>query len=256
MKNIISVNKKFMEISPKQLIEIIKEFYSVSGIEIFINCNEEKEIDYLEKLVFEIKNSNLILQVHSDIECSLEEQIKYLKKLEEYSNYLNKKIVVTFHSVYDINKEISINKTKEYMRKIIENITSDNLILCLENLNNLDKEYRLKKEDLSKVVENEDLFLTYDMGHELEEFGKINYPDNHIFNKIRNIHIHDSNDGIDHYPIYNSSINFNIILNGIKYLKDNNYKYNIVYEYDLYKCSGDTIIDKVKDYLNSIENIK
>ena len=37
---------------------------------------------------------------------------------------------------------------------------------------------------------------------------------------------------------------------------DNNYKYNIVYEYDLYKCSGDTIIDKVKDYLNSIENIK
>jgi hypothetical protein len=120
----------------------------------------------------------------------------------------------------------------------------------------VDKEYRLKKEDLSKVVENEDLFLTYDMGHELEEFGKINYPDNHIFNKIRNIHIHDSNDGIDHYPIYNSSINFNIILNGIKYLKDNNYKYNIVYEYDLYKCSGDTIIDKVKDYLNSIENIK
>ena len=106
MKNIISVNKKFMEISPKQLIEIIKEFYSVSGVEIFINCNEEKEMDYLEKLVFEIKNSNLILQVHSDIECSLEEQIKYLKKLEQYSNYLNKKIVVTFHSVYDINKEI------------------------------------------------------------------------------------------------------------------------------------------------------
>lgn len=254
IKSIISVNKKFMDIAPKRLIEIINKTKSTSGIELFINCKDQLEMNYLEELVHEIRKTNLILQIHCDIENSLEDQIVYLKKLENYSQYLNQKIVITFHPIYDKDKDISILKTKEYMNKIIEEINSNNLILCLENLNNLDGIYRLKKEDLySVLIPDEKIFLTYDIGHELVELETINYPNNELLEEIRNVHIHDYNKGVEHYPIYKSSSNLDIILKSIKSLINDDYQYSIVYEYDLFECNGDTIEEKVIDYLKSIE---
>ena len=55
IKSIISVNKKFMDIAPKRLIEIINKTKSTSGIELFINCKDQLEMNYLEALVHAIK---------------------------------------------------------------------------------------------------------------------------------------------------------------------------------------------------------
>ena len=71
---------------------------------------------------------------------------------------------------------------------------------------------------------------------------------------ISNIH---TNDGIDydHLPIYKDDTNWNYITKALTYLIINNYKYNIVYEYDLNMCKGETIEEKVRDYLESIDYV-
>ena len=73
---------------------------------------------------------------------------------------------------------------------------------------------------------------------------------------IRNVHIHSNNNkGVDHLPIYKNDIHWNEIIKGLRFLCINNYKYNIVYEYGLEHCNGDTIEEKVIDYLNSIDYV-
>ena len=69
---------------------------------------------------------------------------------------------------------------------------------------------------------------------------------------IGNIHTNDGK-GNDHQPIYLNDSNWNKVVKGIVFLINNNYQYNIVYEYDLYACHGETKVDKVKDYLSSID---
>jgi hypothetical protein len=44
-------------------------------------------------------------------------------------------------------------------------------------------------------------------------------------------------------------------MKGLTFLKINNYKYNIVYEYGLNYCVGTTTKDRIIDYLNSIDYV-
>ena len=257
IKNIISVNKKFMTISPQKLVQIISKFNSTKGIEIFVDSNNNAEMDYLNGLVKEIKKEKLILQVHCDVEIPLKKQIEFLRILEKCAEFLNDKIVLTFHSVFNEDKTISLEQTKEYIEELISKIDCNKFIFCIENLNNLDAGYRLKKEDLYDLITaNKNIYLTYDIGHELVEYGNINYPDNILFKNIRNVHVHDFNKkGVDHFPIRTTSDNIQNIINSINELIKNGYEYNIVYEYNLFECEGDTLEAKVIDYLKSIEEI-
>ena len=61
--------------------------------------------------------------------------------------------------------------------------------------------------------------------------------------------------GVDHMPIYKNDIHWNEIVKGLYFLIINNYKYNIVFEYGLEYCNGDTVKEKVIDYLNSIDYV-
>ena len=76
----------------------------------------------------------------------------------------------------------------------------------------------------------------------------------YMIKEIRNVHIHTNNGmGVDHMPIYENDKYWTNLLKGLVFLVNNKYQYNIVYEYDLYKCRGNTIEEKVIDYLNSID---
>ena len=255
MNSLISVSKKFMDVTPRELGELVTCSKRVKGLEFCISDFSLDEEKYLDDLVFEIKKRDLIFQVHANSEFSWQDQEKFLKKLESYADYLDKQIVVTFHSLYDQDKELSKIKTANFINKIIDIADNDKLIICLENLNDIPNFDRLEKEALTEIVlNNEKLFFTYDLGHELIDYGNMTNLNSYMIDNIRNVHIHTHNfKGEDHYPIYKNDKNFEKLLKGLIYLVNNKYKYNVVYEYDLYLCNGDTIKDKIKDYLDSID---
>ena len=255
MNSIISVNRKFMELTPKELVELILNSKYTKGLEICIDNASKEEEKYLDDLVFELKKHNLILQVHGNSELPLDKQLEYLRKLEKYSDYLNQKIAITLHSLYNDDKEKSLKETAIYMSEIINNIDNNKLVICLENLNDIPHYDRLEKEYIRPVVLNdENLYFTYDIGHEIADFGNITNLDNYMIEDIRNVHIHTNVAGKeDHQPIYKNDPHWDRILKGLEFLKVNKYKYNIVYEYDLYACHGDNVKEKVIDYLNSID---
>lgn len=257
MKSLISVNSKFMDISPKELIELVLNSKYTKGIEICINSDDEKELKYLKDLVFEIKRSNLILQVHGNSELEIKKQLEYMKLLEQFSDYLNYPIVVTLHSIFDEDKDKSLNMTLNYMSELIENINNDKIIISLENLNDYLEFDRLEKEYITPIILNDEkLYFTYDIGHEIMDYGNITNVNNYMIEEIRNVHVH-TNDGKgnDHMPIYKNDPNWNEIMKGLLFLKNNKYNYNIVYEYDLYTCKGENIKEKIVDYLNSIDYV-
>ena len=256
MNSLISINNKFMSVNPKRLVELIKTTKYVKGVEIYID-NSEEQIKYLDDLVFELKRNNLILQVHGNVLLDFDKQLKYIKKLENYSDILGYQIVLTLHTIYDENINVSLTKTLEYISNLINSIDNNKVIICLENLNDTKEFIRLGKEEIRKIVLNDEkLYFTYDIGHEIIDYGKITNLDKYMIEDIRNIHIHSNdNKGNDHMPIYKNDIHWNEIIKGLTFLILNNYKYNIVYEYDLYCCYGQTIEEKIKDYLNSIDYI-
>ena len=255
MKSLISVNRKFMDVSAKELVNLITSSKYTKGIEFCVSDLNSDELKYLDELVFELGRNNLALQVHSSSLLSIDEQVLFLKKVEGYADYLNMPIVITLHSIYDDDKELSRVKTHEYFDNLICKINNDKLIICLENLNDIPKKDRLEKEYIKPVVlNNEALYFTYDIGHELADYGSITNLDSYMIDDIRNVHIH-SHDGFgeDHLPIYKNDKYFQSLLKGIIFLVNNKYKYNIVFEYNINACRGSSLTEKIEDYLESID---
>ena len=257
MNSLMSINNKFMSINPKRLVELILEYKNTKGVEIYIDCSNIEENKYLDDLVFELEKNNLILQIHGNVEIPYEEQIQYLKRIEKYSEYLKYPIVFTLHTIYDENLDVSLEKSIDYISNLINEIDNNKVIFCLENLNSTKEFTRLDKKKIKPfVLNNEKLYFTYDIGHELADYGNITDLDLYMIEDIRNVHIHSNNYSVsDHYPIYKNDINWNLITKALTYLILNNYKYNIVYEYDLNQCRGESVEERVRDYLESIEYV-
>lgn len=257
MESLISINHKFMGLTPKRLVELILESKYTNGVEAYIDVANDNELKYLDDLVFELKKNNLILQIHGEIELDYDKQLEFMKTLEKYSDYLEIPIVLTLHTVLNDDDEISIKQTIEYTSNLINSVDSNKIIICLENLNDSRGFIRLGKEEIrSTVLNDEKLYFTYDIGHEIADYGKITDLDEYMIEDIRNVHLH-SNDGKgnDHFPIYKNDLHWNEIIKGLTFLRVNNYKYNIVYEYALEYCRGETTEEKVKDYLYSMDYV-
>ena len=255
MNSLISINNKFMDISPKDLVSMILNFKYTKGVEVYINPNEEKELKYLEGLVFELRKNSLILQIHGEIELDYATQIKYMNRLERYSDELNMPIIVTFHTLFDDDKSESINKTIDYLSSLYKDIDNNKIIISLENLNDIRGYDRIGKDEIKNTILNDEgIYFTYDIGHEISNFGNITDIDSYLIDDIRNVHLHSIDEvGNDHKPIYNDDLYWNEIIKAIAFLILCGYKYNIVYEYGIEYCKGNTLEDKVKDYLSSID---
>ena len=156
MKNLISINTKFMELTPKELIKLICDSKKTEGIEVYIDYDSEYEREYLEDIVYESKKNNLFLQIHGNAEMDLERQIQYFKTIEKYSDDLGYPIVVTLHTVYDEDKEISLKKSIEYIKDLIKSIDTKKVVISLENLNNEKDIIRLGTEEITPLILNND----------------------------------------------------------------------------------------------------
>ena len=254
MKSLISVNNKFMSINPKRLVDIILEYKHTKGIEACFDYENQDEMKYLNDLVYEMKKNNLIFQVHADSALSLDKQILYMKELEKYSDYFEYPIVVTIHTVYDSDKDISLKKSIEYLEELVKNIDTNKIIIGLENLNDSRGLDRLEKEYIRPMIlNNEKIYFTYDIGHELFDYGNIINVDKYLIEDLKNVHLHTHHALKDHQPIYENDLYWNEIMKGLIFLINNKYTGNIVYEYDLYDCNGETREEQVRDYLKSID---
>ena len=61
MRSLISINKKFMEVTPNRLVELILNTKSVKGVEAYIDIENSNELKYVGDLVFLLKKNNLQL---------------------------------------------------------------------------------------------------------------------------------------------------------------------------------------------------
>ena len=75
MNSLMSINFKFMELSPKELIDLVLESKYCKGVELCIDNDSPIEEKYLDDLIHEIKRNNLILQIHGDSRLSIEDAI-------------------------------------------------------------------------------------------------------------------------------------------------------------------------------------
>lgn len=254
MKSLISINSKFMDISPKRIVELIKEYKYTEGIEACFDYENEAEMKYLYDLIYEMKKSDLILQIHADSKLPLDKQILYMKELEKYSDTLGYPIIVTIHTVYDPDKDTSLNKSILYLGELVKNIDNSKIIIGLENLNDSKGLDRLEKEYIRPMILNDEkIYFTYDIGHELFDYGNIINVDKYLIEDLVNIHLHTHHATKDHQPIYENDTYWNDIMKGLIFLINNKYSGNIVYEYDLYDCIGEAKEEKIRDYLKSID---
>lgn len=259
MKSLISINSKFMNINPKYLLDIIRdESIYTKGVEICINYENENEFVYLKQIANYCREYEMLFQVHGDSKLSIEKQIEFVKYLENISDHLGYPITLTLHSIYDDDNKISIIKTEEYLHTLIDNINLNKINIAIENLNDSPGLDRLDKMQMLPILfNNEHLHMTYDIGHEIADFGQITNIDANITSRIINVHLHEVDEiyfnGFDHKPIHENDKNFDKILKGIMFLKSIKYDKTVVFEYDLNACIGNTIQEKIKDYLYSID---
>lgn len=259
MKLLMSINYKFMEKSPKELLDIINYRKSnLGGFEVCINSNLESEIKYLKDLAFEAKQNGLILQMHGNIYNSDDFNYKYLDIIDEVSHIMDSNINIVYHSVFKDSKEESVLTSIRFMGSMQDYIISKgySITLSIENLNDLRNQDRLNKEDLIPILEKlPDLKFTYDIGHELIEYGKIVDLGEILLNRINNVHIHTFHNTYDHQILTDNDVHKEQWIKGITYLKLINYNETMVLEYDLYAFQYNTFEEKIIGYVESIDRI-
>lgn len=261
MKCLMSINEKFMKYTPKDLVDLVKENSKyVDGFEIYINASDKNQVDYLKQISFECNKENIYLQIHGDSSLSMEQQQQFLILLNEISDFLGYKINVVLHPITSTSIADSIKVTTIYMAQVIEMADLNKVVISLENLNDYLEEDRLNKEDIIPIIaNNEHLYFTYDIGHEISEYGNLTGIDDLLLSRLSNVHIHTINyhysEGFDHKPIYEHDQCWNKLIKGLTYLKNNHYDKGIVFEYDLYECPGEDLKEKIISYAKSIDYV-
>ena len=257
MKKLISVNSKFMVLSPEKLVEIILD-YDIDGFEIFNNGIDS--YSYLEKLAYECKKHNKIFQIHASSDTDIEKQIAFFKKLEFVSDMLGYPINVVLHPIYNEDKNKSLIDTANYLNALADNCDMNKIVITLENLNDMYNLDRLNKNDIIPIICNNDrVYFTYDIGHEIIDGGNITDLNPEVLPLIKNVHMHTNNFkydyGYDHKPIFKGDDHWNNIIKGILFLKSFNYNGPVVFEYDVYALPGDNFNEKLINYCKSIQFI-
>ena len=260
MISVMSINKKFQTIEPKKLIEKILNSKYTRGIEISLNPNDDFMMNYMDQLVNLCKEHNILFQVHGDSSLDLDTNIKYFDLLSRYSDFLGYPINVVMHSLTRETTEEEITASQEYFSEILKEVDLNKIKISVENLNDADGLIRLDKQEMKPVLYNDErLYMTYDIGHDIADYGQVTDIDPLFINRISNVHLHARTnyykDGYDHKPIDDQDETFEAVLKGVLFLKNVQYDGPITYEYDLYLCDGESVDEKIDSYLDSIDKV-
>jgi len=255
MKILLSLNFKFMDNSPLELYNFIKDSNSIKGFEVSFDLFNELEKQYVNELIFICKQHDYILQFHGDSTLNLEEQYKYLDFINEISNELNKRMDIVLHPISGDNFDECVTKTNEYFSNVLNYIYTNSykINISIENLNTETTEnIRLSKDYLLPILSNNiDLNFTYDVGHEIFEYGNLTDLNPVLIERLTNIHFHTFNNYEDHKAIIKNESNW---IKAIQYLKLIKFDSTLVLEYDFYTL-GETYEERMNNYIECAEYI-
>ena len=253
MKILLSLNYKFFNLEPQKLIELIRKYDKknlVNGFEIATKSQEEQK--YTLNLSQFALNEGYIVNLHSpcfEDENEIKEYVEFAVKM---SKITNRKIKVVYHPINASSIDESKKKTEIQIEKIMEYIEKNdyfgNVELSIENLNYMNGVKRLKKEDLIEILEKQKYVkFTYDIGHEIIDGIKTEKLVKILEERLNNIHIHEYQKKLDHYPIKNID-KCKVIKKLLEKYGDNR---TVVLEYALDYIEGEDFETKLKNYVES-----
>ena len=208
---------------------------SCKYIELFMT-NIPKEIS-LSVLVNEIEKKDLTVHsIHTPLDSFLlpdEYECYWINKCIDLAKAVDAKLITT-HIVKKEENGIKINIDNEHKKNLIKFAEND-IIVCTENLPIKTDESQADSflrnyTKLKDFLDEYGVFMTFDTTH----WASTNTPliEGYDFFKdhIRNIHISDYLDGIEHLPLGTGNLQFNELLYK---LHEDNYQYPITIELDL-----------------------
>lgn len=252
MKTLLSLcNNKFFEVTPQRLIGIIEKHDTcgaVNGVEALLD--QKPNMNYLKELAEICRQKGLVFNLHASSLSSLEIDKNYLDYGNALVDIYGDKINIVVHSINESRKADSIARTQESMEVLFGHLDDKkyDLDVSIENLNVLNGQVRLVKEDLIEILQNHpNLKFTYDIGHEIVD-GVYSINLKEILKaRMNNIHISSHKNGIDHYPIGTREDDQNALVRLVKTGVDLN-ETPIVLEYGLDYVGGETFEEKVGRY--------
>jgi hypothetical protein len=255
MKIYLSINFKFMTKTPYELVNFIKKYdtnQNVKGLEIYFDYENDFERNYTSTLVSYAINYGYEVQFHGNSEQDIKKQYEYLDMINDFSLKYQRKFNIVLHPCGFADIKDSILKSNLYFSQVLNYIYQNNygLNISIENLNSVGQFVRCSKENLISILSNnEDLYFTYDIGHEIVEYGQITDLKPLFIKRLINVHIHTFNNISDHLGIdVNNDLHKEMWLKGLIYLNNIKYKGPLVLEFDLYKM-GDNFEEAMLNYL-------
>ena len=230
----------------------------ITGVEFSFTKYNENIKKYLIKFASLCKNYNLTINfrgIYLDLDIQI--HIQYLKLYDSIAKLLGQQINVTYSSCLNDTLKLSIDDTISKYITIISYIKENNynLNICIENLEYLNKPS--VKDIITTILPNVyGLKLSYNIGHEsLIGYSKYDLPSNATkedYESIENIYIHDNDTKYAHL-----GFNYgNIDLYEVKdFIKSNNYNKQITIDIDLIKVKGDTLEEKIYNYICEVNKV-
>ncbi len=261
MNLLLSINKKFFEVSMKGVFDLIDkkdEMHVISGIELYIDSLTDQDQNMAILIARKLKERNLKLQMHATaLTKDVLSHYEYLKLYHKLSQIMEEKISVVYHSIESDDISQSKYLTSIILKRLKMHIEDReyNINITLENLDDINGVKRLKLNDVYDIVNKvKGVNITYDIGHEVLENACAYTIDKKYKSKIKNIHLHDiTKDGLPHAPFHTKSTDLKKVSEMLKEIK---YKGNIVVEISLDYLRGNTYYEKLDEYLKEVEKIK
>lgn len=251
----------FKKYTAEELLESITSLdirNNIDGTEIYIDMKSAEERKYCSNLVKIIKDNSWILQIHSVGMYKLSNEI-----IKEYLHYYNQlalvygnKIKLTVHASENKDSIIEDRKVLNFIHEYIKQ-KEFNIEILIENLNKINEVKRCNIYDVYEIIDNANVDIdgiTLDVGHYVYDYSN-DYTTlyNHHTDRIKNIHIHDINNKVDHYPFYHNNVDLQKVAN---FLKDILYNESVVLEFGLEYLKGREFEEKIKEYIKQIEYVK
>lgn len=199
----------FPENFTKEYREEIKRYKEENNIEITLHAPEDitllqlqrsirkASIDRLKEVIdfgYDIGASRVTMHIGSAVCFTLTDRKSFLDELycDQYKEVLKESLIELIH--YSKNK----------------------IMICVENSGRFPE--RVVQETLDELLKEEELYLTWDIGHSYtNEYNEVEFFLKHI-DKIRTCHLHDHNGLSDHQIIGSGNVDFGWHIDKMKHL--------------------------------------
>lgn len=257
MLHLISVNSKFFNGTPEQLINVWSNSAGiVDGAEVYVDVNNVWQCDYLERLAVLMGRAGLVLQIHAPTLDVLSNPavLGYFDSLAKGHGSTMK---LTAHPTHSEVIPESIDLSMQHIKSIEQTIEFGNLDLklCLENLNDINGWTRPKVSDIDYLLyhSDSDTGFCWDIGHDVHA-GNESYSLNHsLISRLRNVHIHDLRGAEDHHPFVYGNVN---VMLAIGYLAEIGYDGTVVHELALDYLPGQNFEERHDIYIEEMARIE